>query len=99
MLYRVTSTFHILALFLALCLSAAGQQRGTKLVSPDGGAFAGQVFYTNSHALIIGINKYLKLKDSNLQYAVQDAKDLREMLIKSYGFPAENITMLLDGDA
>jgi hypothetical protein len=53
--------------------------------------------YTNSWALIIGINKYKHA--SHLRYACNDAEALATMLIETYQFPEENITVLLDEEA
>jgi uncharacterized caspase-like protein len=53
--------------------------------------------YTNSRALIIGINKYEKA--SPLSFAVSDAEEVRDVLVKELAFPQENITCLVDGEA
>ncbi|MBK9132047.1 MAG: caspase family protein [Gammaproteobacteria bacterium] len=53
--------------------------------------------YTNSRALIIGIDKYAKA--SPLSYAVSDASEIRRILAEELGFPAENITYLTDAEA
>ena len=58
-----------------------------------------QIEYENSWAVVIGINDYQNENITDLNYAVSDASDIREMLIDYYGFPSENITMLLDDDA
>ena len=50
--------------------------------------------YENSYALIIGIDKYEKV--SNLDYAVDDAKSVKALLIDQFKFPSENITILLN---
>src|SRR5688500_1262850 len=87
------------ALALATPALAQGGAKTLGLV-PTNGPLAGKQIYANSHALLIGVNEYPKLpKDKNLQYAVNDVKAVREVLIKSYGFPAGNITLLLDSDA
>ncbi len=86
---------------LALPVTALAQG-GAKTLSliPTKGPLAGKQIYANSHALLIGVNVYSKLpKDKSLQYAVNDVKGMRDMLIKSYGFPAENITVLTDSQA
>jgi uncharacterized caspase-like protein len=88
-----------IALLTCAVTVPAQTDRGPTLVTPTSGEIAGHDFYTNSYVLIIGINQYPKLKDSDLHFAVRGAKDLRDMLIKSYGFPAENVTLLLDGGA
>lgn len=53
--------------------------------------------YTNSRALIIGIDKYAKA--SPLSYAVSDASEVRRILAEELKFPAENITYLTDAEA
>jgi len=53
--------------------------------------------YNNQWALIIGINKYQDFPQLN--YAVEDAKSMKTLLNTQYGFPEENILMLLDEDA
>lgn len=53
--------------------------------------------YSNSRALIIGINQYKNA--SPLSYAVSDAQEIHEVLINELGFPKENITCLIDSDA
>lgn len=53
--------------------------------------------YTNSRALIIGIDKYAKV--SPLSYAVSDASEVRKILVEELGFPAANITYLTDAEA
>jgi len=53
--------------------------------------------YNNQWALIIGINKYHDFPQLN--YAVADAKSIKTLLNTQYGFPEENIEMLLDEKA
>ncbi len=53
--------------------------------------------YNNQWALIIGINKYHDFPQ--LSYAVEDAKSMKILLNTQYGFPEENILMLLDEEA
>ncbi|MCW3054373.1 MAG: hypothetical protein JWN14_3543, partial [Chthonomonadales bacterium] len=64
------------------------------------GAYAGQTFYSNSHALLIGIHPYANLPKENwLDFADKDATDLRDILVRSYGFLPENVTVLLNEQA
>ena len=61
---------------------------------------AGQAYqskYSNSWALIIGINKYVHT--SPLNYATNDAQALAEILKQSFKFPKQNISLLLDEKA
>lgn len=89
----------ILALVCA-ATAAVGQNSKTLEVKPVAGPLAGRTLYTNSHALLIGISQYQHLPaDKHLQFAHKDARALREALVKSYGFPAENITLLLNEQA
>ena len=53
--------------------------------------------YANQWALIIGINKYHDFPQLN--YAVEDARSMKTLLNTQYGFPEENIEMLLDEEA
>ena len=53
--------------------------------------------YDNSWALIIGIDKYENVK--NLDYAVEDANSIKNLLVKQFSFPSENITLLLNKKA
>lgn len=53
--------------------------------------------YAKSHALIIGINKYAQV--SPLSYAVNDAEEMRDLLVDELEFPAENVTCLIDEKA
>jgi hypothetical protein len=57
----------------------------------------GRTLYTNSWAVIIGIDRYQK-PGLRLRYAVNDARSIRELVLR-LGFPAENITLLLDEQA
>lgn len=53
--------------------------------------------YDEHFALIIGINKYDNLPD--LEYAVNDAKAIKDVLIKKFGYDEKNIKMLIDKQA
>lgn len=53
--------------------------------------------YGDSHALIIGIDKYKTVNP--LGYAVSDATAIRDLLINDYSFPSENVQYLADEDA
>ncbi|MFY7952845.1 MAG: caspase family protein, partial [Armatimonadaceae bacterium] len=73
--------------------------KGLKIV-PRSGPLAGEPLYTNSHAVLIGISKYQHLSsDKQLKYARKDAEDVRALLVKSFGFPESNITLLVDEGA
>jgi len=53
--------------------------------------------YRKSWALVIGINQYTHF--SPLDIACNDAKSIGEILLRSLGFPPENVAVLLDGQA
>lgn len=53
--------------------------------------------YNNSWAVVIGINDYRKWP--KLQYAVQDANAVRDVLIGRMGFNAERVLTLSNGEA
>jgi uncharacterized caspase-like protein len=53
--------------------------------------------YGSSFALVIGIDQYVKA--SPLSYAVSDATDIKELLIKDFDFPDQNVTLLVDAAA
>ncbi len=59
--------------------------------------FSYQPIYSNSRALIIGINKYKEV--SPLEYAVNDAKEVSSLLINNFDFDEKNVVLLLDEDA
>lgn len=56
-----------------------------------------KTYYSNSRALIIGIDAYKSV--SPLSYAVSDAKEIRDILIEELGFPSDNVTYLTDSEA
>ena len=97
---RYFSLSLIFALVLGLLCPTGAQKIKTLGVRPKTGEFAGTTFYTNSHALIIGIGQYPNLpRDKQLDFAEKDAKDLRTVLVRSYGFLPENVTLLLGPQA
>ena len=53
--------------------------------------------YDNSWALIIGINKYENVQ--KLNYAVDDAESIKDILINSFDFPEENVSLLINEEA
>ena len=56
-----------------------------------------QEIYSQSWALIIGINRYQNVEP--LTYAVDDAEAVRLMLMENYGFNNENIILITDEEA
>ncbi|KAG8770087.1 hypothetical protein FRC12_004530 [Ceratobasidium sp. 428] len=55
--------------------------------------------FSNIHALIIGINKYISSAHENLGGCVSDAKAIRNLLTDRFGVPEANIECLLDEQA
>jgi hypothetical protein len=53
--------------------------------------------YAESHALIIGINQYQHV--SPLSYAVNDAREIRDLLVTDFDFPSANVVYLTDAAA
>lgn len=53
--------------------------------------------YTNSRALVVGINHYQNA--SPLAYAVSDAEEIRNILVNDLGFPESNVDYLVDSEA
>jgi len=53
--------------------------------------------YDKSFAIIIGINDYENI--SNLDYAVNDAESVKEMLINQFSYEEENVKLLINEDA
>ena len=53
--------------------------------------------YDNSWALIVGINDYEHVR--GLNYAVEDALAMKNMLIHDYGFSRKNVRVLTNGEA
>jgi hypothetical protein len=54
----------------------------------------------NRRALIIGIDKYPNLSDqAQLEGCVRDAREVADLLEKRFGFPASQMTLLLDEQA
>lgn len=50
----------------------------------------------NYHALLIAEENYLDKKIDKLHYPIRDARDLRQILQKNYGFPASNCDTLFN---
>jgi len=53
--------------------------------------------YNDSWAVIIGINDYNNIK--GLHYAVEDAQDMKNILVEKFNFEDKNIMFLTDEDA
>ena len=61
------------------------------LLFAHGLAVTSKDIYDNSYALIIGIDKYQNVQPLN--YAVKDAESIQSILIDSFDFLSENITL------
>ena len=57
----------------------------------------GSAIYDDSWALVVGINDYDTVQDLN--YAVEDALAIKNMLINQYGFKRSNVRYLIDKEA
>lgn len=87
------------SLFFSLFLHAqTTQTRGIKVVEMQDEKGQRFVAYENSYALIVGINKYQDLKIPTLNYALEDARAIAELL-QSLDFPKENIRMITNEQA
>ena len=95
---RMTTLFPcVLALFLVAgeCLGQAGKGPGGIVTVPVLGR--AKVVYSESHALIVGINRYPDGSAfRSLTFAVPDAEAVRDLLVDVYGFPKENVSVLTD---
>lgn len=97
--------FLLLAAFLATLIAGPvdarqGDQQSKELIETRSAEPTGQSLYTNSHALIVGINSYPNLpKPLQLQFGVSDANALRDMLVNNYGFPASEVVVLTNEKA
>ncbi|MEE2858326.1 MAG: caspase family protein [Candidatus Neomarinimicrobiota bacterium] len=77
-------------------LSGAALENDNELVENSKYAFVNEI-YDESWALLIGINEYQNVPPLN--YAVNDAVAVKDMLIESYGFKEENIILIIDEEA
>jgi peptidoglycan/xylan/chitin deacetylase (PgdA/CDA1 family)/uncharacterized caspase-like protein len=73
------------------------ENRGSPAAAGNGELSANTPLYRESWAVVIGIDRYAKWPQ--LQYAVNDAKAIKEMLIRKYRFKEENIITLFDQEA
>ena len=70
-------------------LSASLTAYGLALTTED--------IYDNSYALIIGIDKYQNVQPLN--YAVKDAESIQDILVNTFDFPEDNVTLLKNEEA
>ena len=87
----------MLLMFLLIPACDSQQESDTSRgVAPAGEPVVSADFGTY-HALIIGINEYNNWP--RLKFAETDAEDLRQILIKRYGFAPQRVTFLAGSDA
>jgi uncharacterized caspase-like protein len=73
------------------------ENRGSSAPASEENAAQRPSLYRESWAVVIGIDKYASWP--KLQYAVNDAKGIKELLIRKYRFKPENIITLFDEEA
>ena len=96
----IFSALAALTMCAASTVSAQPSQDRTLRIQPATGPLAGKEIYRASHALLVGINEYPKLpRDRWLEFTANDVLKLREVLIRSYGFPSSNVRVLLNEEA
>ncbi|MDH7516406.1 MAG: caspase family protein [Bacteroidota bacterium] len=92
--------FVLFLVFSLLVGGAAGQerskQRGIKVKTAERAVFTGHV-YDDLWAVVIGINDYEHWED--LSYAVNDARAVKDLLIRKFGFRRDHVIELLDAEA
>ncbi len=76
---------------------AQDAERGVEVV--DAAEVTFDLDYAGRHAVVIGIDQYDDPGYPDLSYAVADAKAFAGLLVDRFGFPKENIHLLLNDDA
>ncbi len=101
MIRRLSARLACSVLAFCLCAPAFAQEsKRTLALVPTEGPLKGQKIYNNSHALLIGVNKYPGLPtDRQLDYAVADVDAMKKTLMDSYGWDESRITVLKDEKA
>lgn len=80
------------------CSQQKTKQRGVKVKTKKiEQSTVTEPVYENLWAVVIGINKYKKWEP--LEYAVNDAQSVKNMLISKFGFRSDHILELLDQEA
>jgi hypothetical protein len=98
MFYRLKNLITILrhtVLFLIFIISW-GLSQNESVPENDKFSYLKSI-YSDSWAIIIGINKY-EFVDP-LHYAVNDANSVKELLVDEYGFKEDHIQLITDSDA
>ena len=88
-------------ILIAAVGSVVGSQESRKnlVIVPASGPLKGKAVYANSHALLIGVNRYPGLPGKDLQFALNDVRDVADIMVKSYGFRPQNVRILTDSQA
>lgn len=95
---RLTSSFAIIMAVSALCLAftTRGESKAISTTRAAAASSATTVAAPAKYAMLVGINKY---PGNALNGCVNDVTNLREMLVKNFGFAPDNIIMLTDEEA
>ena len=93
--YYMYLTFAVFTI-LSFCFSASAMESGDTQITNEKFRFVNEI-YSDSWALIIGINDYQYVEPLN--YAVSDAEAVRDMFVSKYGFKEENVILMLDEEA
>jgi hypothetical protein len=80
---------------LGLLLAATAADLRAQPPAPSVPGHPGLALYAQSWAVVVGVDRFRDRGISRLQYAVNDARAVA-LALKGLGFPAENITLLLD---
>ena len=86
--YTSILTFILIVIGISVTVGAESENKKYKFIKD---------IYSDSWALIIGINKYENVDP--LSYAVDDAKKVKSILVEKYGFSEDNIRFLTDKEA
>ena len=86
--YRSIVTFILILMVTSITVGVESENKKYKFIKD---------IYSDSWALIIGINKYENVDP--LSYAVDDAEKVKDILIEKYGFAEDNIRYLTDKEA
>lgn len=87
----------LLMILLAGSAAKAQKTRGMSVYVPDPETRTDIPVYTDSWAILIGINSYRYV--NQLDYAVADANAMKDLLVGNFGFKPEHISVLTDENA
>jgi len=80
--------------FISINIDSLKKSKG---ITEDIQALSKEKIYDKSYAIIIGIDEYQTISD--LDYAVNDAVAIKEMLINQFNYAKEDIKLLINEDA